>query len=561
MESAGLTTLVETLPANERYTYNFEGNAQVLDHILVSGNLLNKLDGFDVVHINSEFADQISDHDPVLARFNIPVLNQAPTAVTLSNITNTLAENLDTSTRIKVADISITDDGLGTNVLSLSGTDANFFEIDASVLYLKAGTTLNFEAKNSYAATVAVDDTAVGGTPDASQLFTLSITNVNEAATISGTATASVTEDLGVVNGNLSATGNLTVTDPDAGESKFNTTVTSANDNLGSLTITEAGAFTYTVANNSAVQSLGVGATKTDTFTVQSFDGTASQNIGATITGVNDTPVAGTDSFLATQGTPLTISTTALLANDSDVDNGDVLSITGVSNAVGGTVAFNTNGTPANPADDFITLNPTSSGAGSFNYTLTDGKGGTTPGTVNLLIGTRQLTGKGNDVVNGNNGPDYLDGGKGKDKLNGGNGNDTLIGGNDDDQLIGGNGSDILTGGNGDDRFVISSLAESLLSSFDRITDLRIGKDIIDGPNAVSTSKLAQLGVVNGLTQNEIGAVLTGSSFAANRAATFSFGTRTFLALNNGTGGFQSDRDAVIEITGYTGNLANLAIV
>ena len=71
LESAGLANLVETLPHNERYTYNFEGNAQVLDHILVSGNLFNKLDGFDVVHINSEFVDQDSDHDPSVARFNL----------------------------------------------------------------------------------------------------------------------------------------------------------------------------------------------------------------------------------------------------------------------------------------------------------------------------------------------------------------------------------------------------------------------------------------------------------------------------------------------------------
>jgi predicted extracellular nuclease len=72
LEAGGLANLIETLPANERYTYNFEGNAQTLDHILVSQNLRSRLDGFDVVHINSEFADQISDHDPVLARFNLP---------------------------------------------------------------------------------------------------------------------------------------------------------------------------------------------------------------------------------------------------------------------------------------------------------------------------------------------------------------------------------------------------------------------------------------------------------------------------------------------------------
>ncbi|MEE3715131.1 esterase-like activity of phytase family protein [Tumidithrix elongata RA019] len=77
LESGGLNTLIETLPANERYTYNFQGNAQALDQILVSNNLSSKLDGFDVVHINSEFADQVSDHDPSVARFNLPSPNQA----------------------------------------------------------------------------------------------------------------------------------------------------------------------------------------------------------------------------------------------------------------------------------------------------------------------------------------------------------------------------------------------------------------------------------------------------------------------------------------------------
>ncbi|MFB2892388.1 SdiA-regulated domain-containing protein [Aerosakkonemataceae cyanobacterium BLCC-F50] len=175
LESAGLNTLVETLPANERYTYNFEGNAQVLDHILASGNLLSKLDGYDVVHINSEFADQVSDHDPVLARFNLGVPNLAPTAVNLTNTVTTLLENTSTATRIKVADISITDDGVGTNALNLSGTDASFFELDGNALYLKAGTTLDFETKPSYGVTVNVDDASVGNTPDASVNYTLTL--------------------------------------------------------------------------------------------------------------------------------------------------------------------------------------------------------------------------------------------------------------------------------------------------------------------------------------------------------------------------------------------------
>jgi hypothetical protein len=64
--------LFETLPQGERYTYIFDGNAQALDHILVSGSLFAALVKFDVVHLNAEFADQSSDHDPPLAIFRLP---------------------------------------------------------------------------------------------------------------------------------------------------------------------------------------------------------------------------------------------------------------------------------------------------------------------------------------------------------------------------------------------------------------------------------------------------------------------------------------------------------
>ncbi|WP_292866989.1 putative Ig domain-containing protein [Nostoc sp. LPT] len=84
LESAGLTSLIKTLPQNQHYTYNFEGNAQTLDHVLVSNNLRSKLDGYDVVHVNSEFADQDSDHDPSVARFNL-AKNNAPTVQPLDD--------------------------------------------------------------------------------------------------------------------------------------------------------------------------------------------------------------------------------------------------------------------------------------------------------------------------------------------------------------------------------------------------------------------------------------------------------------------------------------------
>ena len=58
----------------------------------------------------------------------------------------------------------------------------------------------------------------------------------------------------------------------------------------GSLTIDADGSWTYEVDNDlPAVQSLGVGATLTDTVTVSSVDGTV-QSIAITITGTNDVP-------------------------------------------------------------------------------------------------------------------------------------------------------------------------------------------------------------------------------------------------------------------------------
>lgn len=65
-----LSNLVNSVPASERYTYNFDGNSQVLDHILVSGNLRTNA-RIDIVHLNADFptAGRSSDHDPILAEF------------------------------------------------------------------------------------------------------------------------------------------------------------------------------------------------------------------------------------------------------------------------------------------------------------------------------------------------------------------------------------------------------------------------------------------------------------------------------------------------------------
>lgn len=61
-----LRDLIDTLPVNQRYTYVYDGQSEVLDHILTSP-AVRRFD-YDAVHINAEFTDQTSDHDPQVVR-------------------------------------------------------------------------------------------------------------------------------------------------------------------------------------------------------------------------------------------------------------------------------------------------------------------------------------------------------------------------------------------------------------------------------------------------------------------------------------------------------------
>jgi predicted extracellular nuclease len=71
LKAKALHDLIETLPPDERYTYDFEGNSQALDHILLSDSLFAQPFAYDAVHVNSEFAVQASDHDPQVARITL----------------------------------------------------------------------------------------------------------------------------------------------------------------------------------------------------------------------------------------------------------------------------------------------------------------------------------------------------------------------------------------------------------------------------------------------------------------------------------------------------------
>jgi predicted extracellular nuclease len=68
-ETAGLDDLVLRVPAEQRYTFIYLGNSQVLDHVLVNESLADGAE-IDIVHVNADFPDagRASDHDPIVVR-------------------------------------------------------------------------------------------------------------------------------------------------------------------------------------------------------------------------------------------------------------------------------------------------------------------------------------------------------------------------------------------------------------------------------------------------------------------------------------------------------------
>jgi hypothetical protein len=132
-------------------------------------------------------------------------VNETPT-VGLLNATTGLPEDTDTSARIKVADIVVTDDALGDNAVTLMGPDAGLFEIDGSSLYLKAGVTLDHEADPLLGVTVAVDDPTIGTSPDSMADLVIAVTDVTEPPTIAG-----IVDDTGIAGDGITRDPTLVV--------------------------------------------------------------------------------------------------------------------------------------------------------------------------------------------------------------------------------------------------------------------------------------------------------------------------------------------------------------
>jgi endonuclease/exonuclease/phosphatase family metal-dependent hydrolase len=193
LEAAGQHDLMDTLPLNERYSYDFEGNSQVLDHILFSGSLLARSPVFDPMHVNAEFFDQASDHDPSVVRV---VLNDRPAAA--------------------AGGLYSVDEGSSTT-LAASGSDPEggalsyAWDLDGDGSFESPGQTVSFSAEDGPASTVVrvrtTDDAGLTSTAE------VPVTVANVAPTATGLGASQVN---GLVGQGITFTG--AASDPSAAD-------------------------------------------------------------------------------------------------------------------------------------------------------------------------------------------------------------------------------------------------------------------------------------------------------------------------------------------------------
>ncbi|WP_207105018.1 VCBS domain-containing protein [Tardiphaga sp. P9-11] len=304
--------------------------------------------------------------------------------------------------------LDVTVAGNGTGSVILTGSQAAINAVLAShngVVYQDA---LNHNGGADLTMTTSdLGNSGAGGALTDTDTIHINVTPVNDAAVITGVTSGTAIE-AGTSAGSP-ATGDLNSADVDNAADAWAAiaTATATSSGYGKYTIDATGHWTYTVNDaNTTVNALQVGQHLTDTFTVQTVDGTP-QVVTVTINGANDAPVANDDNLFGAgvaQNVITTFSTSLLLANDTDAE-GDTLKVTYVSDTSGAGAKLT-----LDPATGVITYDPSTydpadqnsiyikilqqlavgqTMTDSFTYVIDDGHGALSAATGYLtIIGT-----------------------------------------------------------------------------------------------------------------------------------------------------------------------------
>jgi VCBS repeat-containing protein len=427
---AGVDTFVYAEGGGTDTITDFEVDVDKIDLVSVSGKYklsdlnISQEGANTIITLGSGFILQ-NVQMSTLTESSFIFANQGPVAP----LTNVVVTNEDFASELIAIGASDTNgDALSYSLKSGFGPSAGgvAFAGDSFVY------TPNANANGSDSFTIVIND-GNGGTIE--QVVSVTVNAVADAAVIGGTTNGIVKED-----GPLTASGALTIIDPDAGEAAFRAGAHAGA--YGSLALTATGAWTYTLNNaNSAVQALNAGQTLSDAIVVKAADGTT-QAVSITIQGMDETFV-GNDRSNMLSGTN---------GNDTFIGGGGYDFVSGHA----GDDRFVA--TVGDDTDLYI------GGAGVDTYDLSGVSGRVTVdlGLVGFASGhdigrdllfeiENVIGGQGGDTMNGNSGANVLDGAGGNDTINAGGGNDTLRGGFGNDMLNGGSGNDVLVGGAGND--------------------------------------------------------------------------------------------------------------
>ncbi|MGH1491853.1 MAG: Ig-like domain-containing protein, partial [Acidimicrobiales bacterium] len=170
--------------------------------------------------------------------------------------------------------------------------------------------------------------------------------------------------------------------------------ITGTSGRGANLILNTDGSFTYDPTGVSDFADLAAGETLTDTFSYTMTDGAAgfdSATVTITVTGVNDDPVADDDSYLTDADAVLEITPSGVLVNDEDPDTSDVLTVQShdPTSAAGATVVVNADGSFSYDPTGVAALQGLGDGEeqdDTFEYTVSDGNGGTDTATVTVTV-------------------------------------------------------------------------------------------------------------------------------------------------------------------------------
>jgi VCBS repeat-containing protein len=431
-----------TLSSNGTYSYTLSAAAQAL--------------GLGDTAQDS-FSYTVSDNDGSdtgALVFNITGLNDAPVANADSATTG---ENEMVAVDVLANDIDV-DNGAVLTVIAASAPagQGSASIVDNQVQFDPGGDFDSLAVGQSEDVTISYSITDEHGATDNSNV-TVTVTGANDGP-VANPDTAAGTENQVL---NIDALANDT--DVDDGAVK---TLVSASAPAGKGTAAIVGNQVQFNPGN-AFDKLAVGESEVVVvgYVMQDEHGaTASSTVAITVTGTNDGPVANPDSRTTSENSAVVIN---VLANDVDVDNGAVLTVTAASAPAGqGSVTIVENEVRFDPGTDFAYLASGESAVVILSYTIQDEHGASASSTVTVTVqgrdqgvvntgtedGETLIGTPGDDTIDALGGDDNVFGLAGDDLLLGGNGSDFLSGDEDDDVLDGGNDDDFLSGGEGNDQ-------------------------------------------------------------------------------------------------------------